>query len=63
MAVNAHLTHSTSASPIQTSEFFITDLRMFSRFVGNNPIYGHGCSSAIEIEEVRRDKMSEKWRK
>jgi hypothetical protein len=38
-AVNARLTHSPSTPPIRTSEFFIADLRMFSRFVGYDPAW------------------------
>jgi hypothetical protein len=33
------LTHSPSTPPIRTSEFFIADLRMFSRFVGYDPAW------------------------
>nr|KYP46780.1 hypothetical protein KK1_031624 [Cajanus cajan] len=36
-AVRARFTHSPSTPPILTSEFFIADRRMLSRFDGNEP--------------------------
>ena len=37
-AVRARFTHSPSTPPILTSEFFIADRRMLSRFDGNEPV-------------------------